>query len=93
VGTELAMKETFGSTCHGAGRLQSRTAAKRQLSGREVLQSLQSSGITVRTGSLAGLAEEAPQAYKDVTDVVRIAHNAGISKIVARTKPIGVIKG
>jgi tRNA-splicing ligase RtcB len=93
VGTELAMKETFGSTCHGAGRLQSRTAAKRQLSGREVLQSLQSSGITVRTGSLAGLAEEAPQAYKDVTDVVRIAHNAGISKIVARTRPIGVIKG
>jgi tRNA-splicing ligase RtcB len=93
VGTELAMKETFGSTCHGAGRLQSRTAAKRQLSGREVLQSLQSSGITVRAGSLAGLAEEAPQAYKDVNDVVRIAHNAGISKIVARTRPIGVVKG
>ena len=93
VGTELAMKETFGSTCHGAGRLQSRTAAKRQLSGRDVLQSLQSRGITIRAGSLAGLAEEAPQAYKDVTDVVRIAHNAGISKIVARTRPIGVVKG
>ncbi len=93
VGTEQAMKETFGSTCHGAGRLQSRSAAKRHLSGREVLESLQSRGITVRTGSLAGLAEEAPEAYKDVSAVVGVAHNAGISKIVARTRPIGVIKG
>jgi len=93
VGTEQAMKETFGSTCHGAGRLQSRSAAKRHLSGRDVLDSLQSRGITVRAGSLAGLAEEAPEAYKDVSSVVGVAHNAGISKIVARTRPIGVIKG
>jgi len=93
VGTEQAMQETFGSTCHGAGRLQSRSAAKRHLSGRDVLESLQSRGITVRTGSLAGLAEEAPEAYKDVSSVVGVAHNAGISKIVARTRPIGVIKG
>jgi len=93
VGTEQAMKETFGSTCHGAGRVQSRSAAKRHLSGRDVLDSLQSRGITVRAGSLAGLAEEASEAYKDVSSVVGIAHNAGISKIVARTKPIGVIKG
>jgi len=93
VGTEQAMKETFGSTCHGAGRLQSRSAAKRHQSGRDVLESLQSRGITVRAGSLAGLAEEAPEAYKDVSSVVRITHNAGISKIVARTRPIGVIKG
>ncbi len=93
VGTEQAMKETFGSTCHGAGRLQSRSAAKRHLSGRDVLESLQSRGITVRAGSLAGLAEEAPEAYKDVSSVVGVAHNAGISKRVARTRPIGVIKG
>jgi len=93
VGTEQAMKETFGSTCHGAGRLQSRSAAKRQRSGREVLESLQARGITVRTGSLPGLAEEASEAYKDVSSVVNITHNAGISKIVARTRPIGVIKG
>jgi tRNA-splicing ligase RtcB len=93
VGTEQAMKDTFGSTCHGAGRLQSRSAAKRHRSGRDVLESLQSRGITVRTGSLAGLAEEAPEAYKDVSAVVGVTHNAGISKIVARTRPIGVIKG
>jgi len=93
VGTEQAMKETFGSTCHGAGRIQSRTAAKKHLRGRDVLESLQARGITVRTGNLPGLAEEASEAYKDVTSVVEVAHRAGISKIVARTKPIGVIKG
>ena len=93
VGTGQAMVETFGSTCHGAGRMQSRAAAKRHLKGRDVLDSLAACGIIVRTGSLSGLAEEAPEAYKDVTSVVNIAHNAGISRIVARTKPIGVIKG
>jgi tRNA-splicing ligase RtcB len=93
VGTEQAMKESFGSTCHGAGRVKSRAAAKRQLTGDQVLKELESRGITVMTGSLKGLAEEAPQAYKDVTSVVNVTHNAGISRIVARTKPIGVIKG
>ncbi len=93
VGTERAMKETFGSTCHGAGRLLSRTAAKRLLKGRDVLKALEVRGITVRTGSLSGLAEEASEAYKDVTSVVGVTHSAGISKIIARTKPIGVIKG
>jgi tRNA-splicing ligase RtcB len=93
VGTEQAMKETFGSTCHGAGRVQSRAAAKRHLSGRDVLEALAARGITVRTGSLSGLAEEASEAYKDVTSVVNVAHKSGISKIVARTRPIGVIKG
>jgi tRNA-splicing ligase RtcB len=93
VGTEKAMKETWGSTCHGAGRRESRAAAKRQLSGREVLSALDAKGITVRAGSLAGLAEEAPEAYKDVGDVVRVAHGAGISKKVARTRPIAVVKG
>jgi len=93
VGTERAMKETFGSTCHGAGRLKSRTAAKKQQSGRDVLNALEACGIAVRTDSLSGLAEEASEAYKDVTDVVGIAHNAGISRKVARTRPIGVVKG
>jgi len=93
VGTEQAMKETFGSTCHGAGRLQSRAAAKRSLKGRDVLMALEARGITVRTGSLSGLAEEASEAYKDVTSVVGVTQGAGISRIVARTRPIGVIKG
>jgi len=93
VGTEQAMKESFGSTCHGAGRLKSRAAAKREMRGDTVLRELESRGIIVRTGSLKGLAEEAPQAYKDVSTVVNVAHNAGISRIVARTRPIGVIKG
>ena len=93
VGTDQAMKESFGSTCHGAGRIKSRAAAKRQLRGETVLKDLESQGITVRTGSLKGLAEEAPQAYKDVSEVVGVAHNAGISRKVVRTRPIGVIKG
>lgn len=93
VGTEQAMKETFGSTCHGAGRIQSRAAAKKHLRGRDVLEALEARGIIVRTGSLAGLAEEASEAYKDVTSVVGVTHSSGISKIVARTRPIGVVKG
>ncbi len=93
VGADQAMKETFGSTCHGAGRLQSRSAAKRHLSGRDVLAQLEQRGITVRAGSLPGLAEEASEAYKDVNSVVNVLQQAGISKIVARTRPIGVIKG
>jgi len=93
VGTERAMKETFGSTCHGAGRAKSRAAAKRMLKGEEVRGELESRGISIKVGSIKGLVEEAPQAYKDVAEVVAVAHNAGISKIVARTRPIGVIKG
>jgi tRNA-splicing ligase RtcB len=93
VGTERAMLETFGSTCHGAGRLQSRSAAKRALSGREVLEALDAKGIIVRAGSLGGLAEEASESYKDVNDVVAVVQGAGISKKVARTRPLAVIKG
>ena len=92
-GTEKAMQETFGSTCHGAGRMMSRAAAKRSVNGRELLAALESRGIAVRAGSLPGLAEEAPEAYKDVGDVVRVAHGAGISKKVARTRPVAVVKG
>lgn len=92
-GTEQAMRETFGSTCHGAGRMQSRSAMKKRLSGRDVLRELESRGIAVRAGSMSGLAEEAPEAYKDVESVVDVAHGAGISKKVARTRPIAVVKG
>ena len=93
VGTEHAMAETFGSTCHGAGRAKSRAAAKRGVRGSDVLKSLEARGIIVRAGSMSGIAEEAPEAYKDVTDVVNVASKTGISRIVARTRPIGVIKG
>jgi len=93
LGTEVAMAETFGSTCHGAGRLMSRGAAKRSLKGADVARSLAAQGITVKAESMASLAEEAPQAYKDVSEVVEITHQAGISRKVVRTKPIGVIKG
>lgn len=93
VGTELAMKETFGSTCHGAGRLRSRSAARKMLRGKDVQRDLGERGIIVRTGSISSLAEEAPEAYKDVKSVVDVAHGAGISKIIARTRPVGVIKG
>ncbi len=93
VGTETAMKETFGSTCHGAGRLQSRSAAKRSLRGADVARALAARGITVRAGSMGSLAEEASEAYKDVSDVVDVTHRAGISLKVAKSVPMGVIKG
>jgi len=92
-GTQKAMAETFGSTCHGAGRLLSRAAAKRSLRGSEVRRSLEREGIIVRAGSDAGIAEEAPDAYKDVTAVVEVTHRAGISRKVAKLRPMGVIKG
>jgi len=93
VGTETAMEESFGSTCHGAGRIQSRSAAKRSLKGTDVAQALASRGITVQVSSMNSLAEEASEAYKDVSEVVEITHRAGISHKVAKTIPIGVIKG
>jgi tRNA-splicing ligase RtcB len=93
VGTETAMKESFGSTCHGAGRVQSRSAAKRSLRGVDVARALAARGITVKTGNMSSLAEEASEAYKDVNEVVEVAHRAGISRKVARATPIGVIKG
>jgi len=93
VGTEKAMEESFGSTCHGAGRVQSRAAAKRSLRGTEVARELAARGIIVRAGSMDSLAEEASSAYKDVNEVVDITDKAGISRKVARAIPIGVIKG
>jgi len=93
LGTEMAMKETFGSTCHGAGRVQSRAAAKRSLRGADVAKALAAKGITVKAASIGSLAEEASEAYKDVSEVVDVTHKAGISRKVARATPIGVIKG
>jgi len=93
VGTERAMKETWGSTCHGAGRVLSRHEAIRRSRGRNIAKELMDKGIYVRAASREVLAEEMPEAYKDVDQVVTVCHGAGISKLVARLKPIGVMKG
>lgn len=93
VGTEKAMSESFGSTCHGAGRSLSRHAAKKRAKGRAIERELEDKGIIVRSTGRATLKEEMPEAYKNVTDVVNVVHNAGISKKVAKLRPIGVIKG
>ena len=93
VGTQKAMDETFGSTCHGAGRVLSRSAAMRSIKGRDVVQELENRGITVKSGNISSLAEEASAAYKDVTEVVDVVHQAGISRKVAMAIPMGVIKG
>ncbi|MBI2587930.1 RtcB family protein, partial [Candidatus Azambacteria bacterium] len=93
VGTAQAMEEAFSSSCHGAGRRLSRHAAKREVKGSDLKRELEKEGIVVRAGSMSGLAEEAPLAYKDVDSVVRVVEMAGIAKRVARLKPVGVIKG
>lgn len=93
VGTPGAVEETFGSTCHGAGRVLGRKAATRALAGVDVAAELRKKGIVVRAQDRSLLAEEASQAYKDVADVVEVCERAGISKRVARTRPIGVVKG
>ena len=93
VGTEQALAETWGSTCHGAGRRMSRSAAKRQVRGSELRRQLEAQGIQVRSHSDAGLAEEAPLAYKDVDQVVNAAERAGLSRRVVRMRPLGVLKG
>jgi len=93
VGTQAAMTRTFGSTCHGAGRAMSRKKAKKSVHGAGLRDQLEAAGIYVRAGSMSGLAEEAPIAYKDVDRVVEVVHGAGIAKKVARLKPVAVIKG
>jgi tRNA-splicing ligase RtcB len=92
-GTETAMQETFGSTCHGAGRLMSRTAAVKAARGRRVEKELEDLGVLARATGRDALTEEMPEAYKDVKDVVEVVHRFGISTRVARMKPLGVIKG
>jgi tRNA-splicing ligase RtcB len=93
VGTEGAMAETFGSTCHGAGRIMSREAAIRSYSVQSVTQELEGKGIYLKGSTRDGIQEEAPGAYKDIDDVIRVVVGAGLSRPVAKLSPIGVMKG
>ena len=93
VGTEGSMALSFGSTCHGAGRTMSRSKAKKMVRGNDLRAELEARGIHVQAGSLPGLAEEAPQAYKDVDEVVETVVRAGIARKVARLRPVAVVKG
>jgi tRNA-splicing ligase RtcB len=93
VGTEASASRSFSSTCHGAGRAMSRTKAKKVMSGQELARSLGSQGIELAPAHLRLLSEEAPYAYKDVSEVVRGCEGAGLSRIVARLRPVGVVKG
>ncbi len=93
VGTEQSMAQSFGSTCHGAGRTMSRRQAKRAIRGQKLRQELEATGIHVRAGSMPGLAEEAPTAYKDVDRIIEVVHGAGIAQKVARLVPTAVVKG
>jgi len=92
-GTQVAMDRTFGSTCHGAGRIMSRTQAKKNLSGSEITANLLKEGIIVRSHSENAIADEAPDVYKPSDEVVNVVHEVGISRLVARLSPLGVIKG
>ena len=93
IGLEAAMRETFGSSCHGAGRLMSRGAAKKEARGRDLAAELKALGVTVRAHSRGGIAEEMPEAYKDVAEVVEVMEAAGVTRRVARLRPLAVIKG
>jgi tRNA-splicing ligase RtcB len=93
VGTKQAYEESFGSTCHGAGRRMSRTAARKAARGRSIVREMEDRGILVRADGYATIAEEMPEAYKDVAEVVDVVHKAGISRKVARLVPLAVIKG
>ena len=93
IGLEAAMRETFGSSCHGAGRLMSRGAAKKEARGRDLAGELKALGVTVRAHSRGGIAEEMPEAYKDVAEVVEVMEAAGVTRRVARLRPLAVIKG
>jgi len=93
VGTERALEETFGSVCHGAGRLMSRTQAKKGRQAKDVIESLRSLGVVAKATSREGLTEEVPEAYKSIDDVVEAVDSAGLARRVARLKPVGVVKG
>jgi len=92
-GTKRAMEETFGSTCHGAGRVMSRSKALKAAKGRSIHKEMETKGVYVKAASRETLAEETPEAYKDVSQVVHVVHNAGISTLVAKIVPLGSIKG
>ena len=93
VGQPGSMEQSFGTACHGAGRVMSRTAAISHAQGRRIDQELLAKGIEARARSWKGLAEEQPEAYKDVDLVVNVVHQANLAKKVARMRPIGVVKG
>ncbi|HYR43384.1 MAG TPA: RtcB family protein, partial [Terriglobia bacterium] len=93
LGQEAAMRETFGTACHGAGRVLSRSAAKKGITAKEIQKELESRGIIVQSLTREGLTEEKPEAYKDIETVVDVVHNVGLASRVARLRPIGVIKG
>ncbi|HET9177381.1 MAG TPA: RtcB family protein [Terriglobia bacterium] len=93
VGAKGSLEETFGTTCHGAGRVMSRTAAKKSSYAANAKQRLEEQGVIVRSETRDGISEEIPEAYKDVDAVINVVHNAGLSRRVARLKPMGVIKG
>ena len=93
VGTKKAEDVSFGSTAHGAGRVGSRSEALRTLRGSDIVNQLNARGIEIRAGSVKGVAEEAPQMYKDIDEVIRVSHGIGIGNMVARLVPLGVIKG
>jgi len=93
VGTDKAMDETFGSSCHGAGRIMSRHKALKITKGRAIQRELEDKGIYVHSASVKTLREEAPEAYKDVNEVVDTVDKAGIASKVVRMRPLGVIKG
>ncbi|MEA3407539.1 MAG: RtcB family protein [Chloroflexota bacterium] len=92
-GQQEAMELTFGSSCHGAGRTMSRTAARKKVWGEDLRDEMEEGGIAVRAGSMRGFSEEAPLAYKDVDHVVDTVHGLGIAHKVARLEPLGIIKG
>ena len=93
VGTNKALTETFGTVCHGAGRRMSRSQAKKSIQGKVLKEQLENQGIVIRSDSLRGLAEEAPLAYKDIHEVIRVVTQAGLAKPVVELVPIGVVKG
>jgi tRNA-splicing ligase RtcB len=92
-GTDKAMQDTFGSTCHGAGRLMSRVKAKKAAAGRNIIREMEKKGIVLKVQSRATMDEEISEAYKDVSEVVESCSKAGISNQVVRIRPIGCIKG
>jgi tRNA-splicing ligase RtcB len=93
VGTQKALEETFGSTCHGAGRVLSRAAAIKASRGRSIRREMEDRGVLVMAAAKGTLAEEIPEAYKDIDEVVTVVHGAGLSRRVAKLRAIGCIKG
>ena len=93
IGTKQAEKESFGSTCHGAGRQMSRNQALREIDGKKLVEELAEQDIIIKAKTIKGAAEEAPQAYKDINEVVEVVHQAGIAKKICKLKPLVVVKG